>query len=63
MGTRDLLDEHVIGVFGPLQQVRRWWRGVYPGRGIITQSWTGWETVEEKEKLVPVHTFRVRRAR
>jgi len=52
-----LLDEKVIAQQGRLQRIRRWWLGIHPEKGTITKGWTGWETVEEKDKLVPMHTF------
>ena len=59
MDTNDLLDMKVIYQQNAVQRVRRWWRGVHPDKGIITRGWTGWETVEEKDLLIPIHTFTV----
>ena len=60
MAVKDLLDQRPIHQKGPFQRVQRWWRGVHPGRGIITRGWTGWETVEQVERILPAHTFEVR---
>jgi hypothetical protein len=57
MRNDELLDEKVIASHGPCQRVRRWWRGVHPEKGIIVRGWTGWETVEEADRVLPLHTF------
>ena len=59
MDALQLLDQKVISQNGPLQRVRRWWRGIHPEKGAIIRGWTGWETVEETDRIVPVHTFQV----
>jgi hypothetical protein len=56
----DLLDEQVISQQGRYKRIKRWWRGIHPDRGIIIQGLTGWETVEEKDRIDPVQTFTVR---
>lgn len=53
MLNNDVLDEKVVYQCGPLQRIRRWWRGIHPERGIIIFGLTGWETVEEKDRVVP----------
>lgn len=55
--ARELLDEKVVFQSGRLQRIRRWWRGVHPEKGTIIQGWTGWETLEETERIVPFLTF------
>lgn len=60
MEKPELLDEKPIGQRGKLRRVRRWWRGMHPDRGVITRGWTGWETIEEIER-VPIRTFQVAR--
>jgi hypothetical protein len=57
MSDDELLDEQVISQWGRYQRVRRWWRGIHPDRGVITRGWTGWETVEERDRLLPLRTF------
>ena len=59
MSRTDLLDEQVVSQNGRYQRVRRWWRGIHPHRGTIVLGWTGWETVEESDRVLPVATFRV----
>lgn len=61
MSTNEMLDQRVIYQHGCLQHVRRWWRGIHPSRGTINKGWTGWETVEERDRIVPLHTFIVHR--
>jgi hypothetical protein len=58
MDTTDLLNVEVIGQRGGLRRIRRWWRGAKPDKGIITQGWTGCETVEETDAL-PLRLFTV----
>ena len=59
MFDSELLDKKVIGQRGRFQRIRRWWRGIHPDKGIITKGWTGLETVEEMDRLVPIYTFAV----
>lgn len=59
MSEQDLLDQQVIHQSGLVQRVRRWWKGIHPAKGTIIWGWTGWETVEEKDRIVPAHTFMV----
>lgn len=59
MSAPELLDQTVILRRGSYQRVRRWWRGVHPQKGTITNGWTGWETVEETDHIIPFHTFAV----
>jgi hypothetical protein len=58
MTEPELLDEKLIAQRGCLPRIKRWWRGMHPEKGIITKGWTGWETVEEKERI-PIRTFAV----
>jgi hypothetical protein len=53
----ELLDEKVISQQGRYKRIQRWWRGIHPDRGVIIQGYTGWETFEEKDLIVPVQTF------
>jgi hypothetical protein len=59
MNEHDLLDEQVVSQGRHLQHVKRWWRGVHPDRGCIVRGWTGWETLEEADRILPIHTFHV----
>ena len=60
MSSEQILDEKVVYQNGHFQRVRRWWRGPHPEKGTITRGWTGWETVEERERILPVQTFLVK---
>ena len=62
MLTSEVLDEQVILEHGHFQRVRRWWRGIHPDKGVVVQGWTGWETVEEKDRILPMRTVFVREA-
>jgi len=57
MSERELLDEQVICQSGSWQRVRRWWKGIHPEVGTIVQGWSGWETVEERDRVRAVSTF------
>jgi hypothetical protein len=57
-----LLDEQIIEMSGACQRVRRWWKGSHPEKGVITRGLTGWETVEEKDRIIPLHLFNVPQA-
>ncbi len=63
MPERELLDEKVLHTSGAWQRVRRWWRGIHTDLGTITHGWSGWETVEECDRVRAVHVFLVREAR
>lgn len=52
MAEQDILDVQVIYQRGAFQRIKRWWRGIHPERGIIIRGWTGWETVEETDRVV-----------
>lgn len=54
-----ILDTKIIGQFGAYVRLRRWLRGIHPTRGYIIRGLTGWETVEEKDVLRPLHFFKV----
>jgi hypothetical protein len=60
MSNNELLDEKVIEQRGSWQRVRRWWRGVHADKGAITRGWTGLETVEERDRILPFRTFLVK---
>lgn len=53
----DILDERVIRRQGRFQRIQRWWRGIHPERGQIHYGWSGWETLEERDRIVPTKTF------
>jgi hypothetical protein len=56
-----ILDEKIISRKGPLQRIKQWWKGIHPDRGAVHQGWTGWETVEEKDRIVPERVFTVKK--
>lgn len=57
MSDHEMLDEKVVTQHGSMQRVQRWWRGVHPDKGIIIRGLTGWETLEETDRILPVRTF------
>lgn len=59
MHNSELLDEQVVVQRGCFQRIRRWWRGIHSEKGSIIMGLTGWETVEETDRIVPSHTFNV----
>jgi hypothetical protein len=61
MGEKVILDEKIIFRKGPLQRIKRWWKGVHPDTGTVVQGWTGLETVEEKDRIVPERVFTVKK--
>ena len=63
MDRAQLLDQRIVLKRGSFQRVKRWWRGIHPGRGRVIRGLTGWETVEEADKILPAHTFAVQETR
>jgi len=59
MFESELLDEKVVAQRGCYQRVKRWWRGIHSEKGSIIKGLTGWETVEETDRIVPILTFNV----
>ena len=57
MADGELLDQKVIWQHGACQRVLRWWRGIHPEKGVIIHGWTGKETLEEIERILPLHMF------
>jgi hypothetical protein len=55
----EILGEIVVSQKGSFKRVRRYLRGVHPERGIIIHGFTGLETMEEKDCIVPMVTFNV----
>jgi len=62
MEPPELLDEKAIAQRGKFRRVRRWLRRMHPDKGVIIKGWTGWETVQETERL-PIRTFSVARSK
>ena len=57
MFHEQLLDQKVLHQRGPYQRVRRWWRGILPHKGRVIRGLTGWETLEESDRIMPAHTL------
>lgn len=57
--TIEILDEHILHKSGCFERVRRWIRGCHPKLGVLIQGHTGWETVQEYDRIRPMHTFTV----
>ncbi len=55
----EILSEQILSQNGPFLRIRRWLRGRHPNRGVLTQGWTGWETIEDKDVIRPIHKFNV----
>ena len=54
-----ILSRRVIRKSGCFAQVRFYLRGSHPHRGILTNGFTGPETIEEKDVIIPIKTFQV----
>lgn len=55
----EILDEWILHKSNSYERVRRWLKGIHPERGIITYGYTGWETVEEVDRIRPMKSFEV----
>ena len=55
----EVLSEIVLYQKGSYKRVRRYLRGVHPDRGVIIRGFTGLETIEEKDIIVPMGKFTV----
>ncbi len=55
----EILHQMVLFQRGCFQRIRRWLRGTHPDKGTIIHGWTGWETVQEKDRILPLHSFSV----
>lgn len=60
MHAKEILDEKVTFQKGPFQRVRRWWKGIHLEKGTLHRGWSGWETIEEKDRILPLRTFTIR---
>jgi len=58
----ELLHEEVLSRRGPIERVRRYWRGAHPELGALHAGLTGRETLEERDRVRPTHTVRVEAA-
>lgn len=59
MSDPEVLSEQVLKENGCLKTVKRYLKGIHPGRGVITAGLTGWETIEEKMIVKPTLKFNV----
>ena len=59
LGEIEILDEQILCQSGSYKRVKRWLRGVHPKLGVIHRGYTGWETIQEVDVLVPMGTFTV----
>lgn len=55
----EILDEQIIQKSGCFERGRRWLRGRHPKLGTIVWGLTGWETMQEFDRIRPLHTFTV----
>lgn len=55
----EILSEIVLYQKGSLKRVRRYLRDMHPHLGIITRGFTGWETIQEIDVVVPIAKFSV----
>lgn len=54
-----VLSEEIIKDYGSYKRVRRYLKGWYPERGKLCFGWSGKETIEEKDVIMPIKTFMV----
>ena len=59
LGEIEILDEHVLYQKDCFRKVRRWLRGKHPELGVLHVGYSGWETIQEVEVMIPTHTFTV----
>ena len=59
IGDIEVLDEHVLKQYGSYKRVKRWLRGRHPTLGVLHMGYTGWETIQEADVLVPMVIFSV----
>ena len=55
----EILDEKILFKSGSFEKVKRWIKGKHPTLGQIMWGFTGWETVQEYSRIVPMGTFTV----
>jgi hypothetical protein len=58
MKKKDVLDEKVLFETPAYKRIRRWLKGIHPGRGQVFYGYTGWETIEETD-VYKLHFIRV----
>ena len=55
-----MLDQQVLYQRGCFKRVRRYLRGIFPERGIISKGYTGFETIEEVDVISAIKKIEVR---
>lgn len=55
----EILDEVIICKSGCFERGRRWLRGRHPELGTILWGITGWETMQEFDRILALKTFTV----
>lgn len=54
-----ILSEEILAQQGSYKRVRRFLSGHHPERGKLTEGWSGPETIEETDAIVPVAVITV----
>jgi len=57
----EVLDELILHKSGCFERGRRWLRGQHPKLGVIAWGYTGWETMQDFDRIRPIGTFTVSR--
>lgn len=55
----EVLDEQITYKSGCFERGRRWLKGKHPKLGSIAWGYTGWETVQDFDRIRPMNTFTV----
>jgi hypothetical protein len=55
----EVLDEQITYKSGCFERGRRWLRGKHPKLGTLILGYTGWETLQEFDRIRPMATFTV----
>jgi len=55
----EILDEQIFYKQGCFEKGRRWIKGCHPELGVLVHGWSGWETVQDFDRIRPMHTFEV----
>jgi ABC-type polysaccharide/polyol phosphate transport system ATPase subunit len=59
MDNIEILSEIVLYQKGSFKRVRRYLRNKHPSLGVITKGFTGWETVQEIDVIIPMGKFEI----
>lgn len=55
----EILDEEIIYENKSFRKLKRWIKGIHPELGIIVRGYTGFETLIEKEVIIPMKKYEV----